>query len=166
MTDVTSGWFALGGALIGATATQVTTIINTVSKGKARKQKVILAAAAAKAAKRRPRYEQLIHDLDGAAEYVAWVGRTLNEPGRAPANRVGGLRSKLAAVRTTSVSVQIDGSDGAKSIATSVLERTTDLWQQVTEKTELTKDALTKAHDALVLGHTEMIDASREDFGG
>jgi hypothetical protein len=29
MTDVTSGWFALGGALIGATGTQVTTIINT-----------------------------------------------------------------------------------------------------------------------------------------
>jgi len=63
------------------------------------------------------------------------------------------------------VSVQIDGSDRAKVIATSVLNGTGELWQQLTEDTELTDHALATAHDAVVKAHGDMMGASREDFG-
>lgn len=62
--------------------------------------------------------------------------------------------------------MSIDGSDRAKTIATSVLSGTSVLWGQVTEGADLPEPALTCAHDAVTKGHAEMIDASREDFGG
>jgi len=34
MADITSGWFALGGALLGGAISQITPIISTVSKSR------------------------------------------------------------------------------------------------------------------------------------
>jgi hypothetical protein len=165
MADITSGWFALGGALLGGAISQVTPIISTVSKSRARKRKAAQATVAEKAARQRPLYERLIYDLDQAAEYIAWVARTLHTPGKGPAGGRRGLQGKLTPLRAMAVSVQIDGSDRAKIIATSVLNGTSQLWQQATEDSELTDHALAAAHDAVVKAHGDMIDASREDFG-
>jgi hypothetical protein len=171
MSD-TAGWYAIIGAAIGAVGVQLTGIIQAVSESRARRAAAAAEAKAAKEIKRRPMYEKLINDLDNATEGIHGKLGSLADPGRSPPGYVKGLRDLLAPVRSGAVSMQIDGSDRARTVATSVLDGTADMWQEIVERqpegnfTPFTKPALTKAYDAMVKARADMIDVSREDIGG
>lgn len=168
MSDISSGLFALGGALIGTTGTQITAIINAASKSKARKAATERADTEARAQKRRPLYQQLIKDADAAGLYVDWLIVTYDDPSRGPDDPLPQLRDHLAAVRASATSVQIDGSDRAEKIASAMLSGVDRLWHVVTEDETLVQQdrALSQAHSALITAHSDLIAAAREDFGG
>lgn len=167
VTDVSSGWFALGGTLVGVVGSQVAAVISATGKARARKLKNQRQDQATKADKRRVLYELLILQIDKAELLTAKVLASMDrEPGGI--HYASSVREVIEPVRSTCISVQIDGSDVAREIASELLDATHELWFQVTldEENDAQRDAVEASHDALKLSHTSMVGAARADFGG
>lgn len=170
MTDLSSAWFAVGGTLIGVVGTQTAVVIKAFGKGRARKLKNQRDDTAAKAAKRRELYEQLIGYVDKAELLTAKVVATMKDDHKDHSYAYASAFDEvLEPVRSACISVQIDGSDRAMKIATGLLADTRGLWHLASVEEEVydhDQDTVEAVHEALSRAHADMVEAARADFGG
>jgi leucyl aminopeptidase len=166
MSDLTSGLFALGGALIGAFGTQVTAIISATSKSRTRKAKAAEAARADRAARRRPLYETYLSELHAAADFVGWLYPRHTDGQVVAAIFAYKFNEQLTKVRDSSIRIQVDGSDEAVAIATQVLTGIAVLAFLISQSEPVSRKLMNTAHAALTKAEPQMIAAARKDIGG
>jgi hypothetical protein len=171
MTDISTGLFTLGGAAIGAIGTQISGIIRTSSKSRARKQRAAQLQRDSQSDWMRDLYTDFIKNLR-AANTVVRSARTTVRPMQASAtlraataDGRANLRKGLAGVRDSATQVQIDGSEEALKIATNVLNGIDQLEQLVAEESMIGMGELDRVTELLTKAETDMINLSRKDFG-
>lgn len=169
MTDISSGLFALGGALIGAAGTQVGVIINSVSKGRARKAKITRQDAADRLAKQGPLYEGFTSRLSETTSRLNGAVSAIGGPNYDPVRTLAWLNTNLRDLRDLAVRVQIHGSEQARLIAAAVVSGTDELWGNVTSPLPVVPlkmlPSFTSARDALTPALANMVQVARTDIG-
>jgi hypothetical protein len=168
VTGIASGWFALGGSLVVVAGTQVGAIISARSKSQARKLKYRRQDMAAKATTRRDLYEHLISRVDKAEALTARVLISMEDKYEEPMHYGNAVTEVLGPVRSACISVQIYGSEEARTIATELLDATQRAWLQATlwEGEDVDQGAVAAANSALERSYARIVEVARQDFGG
>ena len=167
MTD-NAGLFAVIGAAVGAVGTQVTGIIQVVSKRGARRAKAAAAMAAAKEVKRRPLYESLIGDINRTAVLFMKLRLTI-EPGPPDilvlAQYGEAFKDAANRIYASATKVRIDGSGRASDGAGELLQQLRSYAEELSPEERLATEQISTMISKLKHAEEELIQAARDDFG-
>jgi hypothetical protein len=164
----TSALYAVLGAAVGAVGSQLSGIITSVSKSRARKAKTAAAAAARTEATQRPLYTKLIRDLDRAAA-MFYLLRT--EAQRSPLDdgQLAGFGQCIAPVMAdiyaASTDVLFDGSEFARCIVDDLLPWLARYAQSLPRADQASPENITSMIDVLQAAERRLVMAGRRDFG-
>lgn len=171
MTDIATGLFTLGGAAVGAVGTQISGIMRTNSKSRARKQRAAHQQRDEKSARWRSLYTDFIASIRAATLAVASARTSMQTPQTsailkaASSDGRAALRARLSLLRDTATQVQIDGSKEALKIADNVINGIAELAQMFIEEGMIGSGELDRVYKVLIKAEADMITLSREDFG-
>ena len=114
---VESGLFAIIGATVGALGAALAGMVQSVSASRANRARIAAEAAAAKAAIRRPLYEQLISVTHEARRLFVELHRDINSYLTPSKIAERAFRDIGQHIYSSVISIRIDGSEHASSIA-------------------------------------------------
>jgi hypothetical protein len=158
---VESGVFAIIGAAVGALGAALTGITQAVISGRARRAELKAEAAAARAATRRPLYEQLIGITHSVRrDFVKWRQPASSDPNVTGWDEVA--RVDVDMIETAVRPVRIDGSARANQIAAQLLANL-EAWQDLPDR--YTFKELTGIIEKLDQAEDDLTTLARQETG-
>jgi hypothetical protein len=167
MTDIATIYAGVIGAAVGALGTQVTGVIQTISKSRARLAKTAVAKATAAEAKRRPQYENLIHLLNRAAAIFMDLRRSVNKGplGDFHKSRYNeALSQVMHEIYLSGTAIRIDGSPRARKITRNLMPELTSYIEDLTVDERLEPERITSMITMLNQAEESLIDVAHDDF--
>jgi len=168
MSDVVAIYAGVIGAAVGALGSQVTGVIQTISKGRARRAKAASARADEAEAKRRPLYEAMIKKTNKARVLFMQLRLTLQtgQTDQLMMAQYGEVFSTVMdQIYSCVTAIRIDGSERASEIASQLMERLTGYAEDLSAEKRLEIGQIDKMIGILKHAEDDLVQAARDDFG-
>lgn len=155
--------------MVGVVGAQLTGLTRAVSENRARRVQAAADKAAAREAKRRPLYENLIGAANKAYVFFMDLRRNVVIAGQNPQllAQYNASGAEIAdEVYSCVIAVRIDGSDRASSIAKQLNSDLIYFLDRLPIEDRLKIDQISEICGKLKHAEEQLIEAARQDFGG